>query len=65
MGFGACQLQQTANSEAAQHHLKELLEDTGTSKYSVSDDDNAAHAHCIESDSDQSVVEVRQHRWRQ
>ena len=41
-------------------HLIELLEDEGTSKYSVSGDDNVAHAHCIESDSDGSVVEGRQ-----
>ena len=35
-------------TEAAQHHLKELFEDERTSKYSVSDDDNATwHAHCI------------------
>ena len=47
-------------TEAVQHHLKELLEDEGTSKYSVSDEDNAAHGHCIESDSDGSVDEVCQ-----
>ena len=47
-------------TKAAQHHLKELLKDEGTSKYSVSDDDNVAHTHCIESDSDGSVVEVCQ-----
>ena len=47
-------------SKAAQHHLKELLKDEGTSKYSVSNDDNVAHTHCIESDSDGSVVEVCQ-----
>ena len=47
-------------AEAAQHHLEELLEDEGTSKYSFSDDDDATNAHCIEIDNDGSVDEVRQ-----
>ena len=56
----ALMLVNDSRTKAVQHHLEELLKDEGTSKYSVFDDDNAAHTHCIESNSDGSVVEVCQ-----